>query len=166
MGLEYGWRHARKRWSWKLRILKKSQLRLAHGGRELSSFRWGIELDLVRWRCSWVFLISTDRDLKHHKMRRALGMVSIVRVVSLSPCVAMDRSQKLINRSYLKQQSPLVSCICVCIVLVLWLISLLLWLYNTHNVFCLDRWLCSGFFFKKTPSVLLKWAACYIRLRF
>ena len=42
------------------------------------------------WRCSWVFRISTDRYLKHHKMHRALvgsdTMFSIVRIVSLSSC--------------------------------------------------------------------------------
>ena len=42
------------------------------------------ELDLGRWR--WVFLMSTDADLKHHKMGRALRMVNIVRIVSLSSC--------------------------------------------------------------------------------
>ena len=33
-----------------------------------------------------VLQISTDRDLKHHKMSSAMGMFSIARIVSLSSC--------------------------------------------------------------------------------
>ena len=64
--------------------------------------------DIESWiltveRCSCDFRISTDRDLKHHKMRCAWGR-SLHNMVSIdfwelyhSPRVAMDRSQKLIN---------------------------------------------------------------------
>ena len=72
-----------------LRILKiesVEKLRLDHGGGKLTSCGWRIELDLGRWRCSWGFRISTNRDLKHHKMLRTLGMVSIIIIVSLSSC--------------------------------------------------------------------------------
>ena len=75
-----------------LRILKKNQLWLDHGGDY-----WILTVE----RCSWVFRISTDRDLKHHKMRRALarGQHSMVSIdfweLCLSPRVAMDRSQEI-----------------------------------------------------------------------
>ena len=45
--------------------------------------------------CSWVFRISTDRDLKHHKMHRELGwgqhsMVSIIRLAkTFKNCVSL-----------------------------------------------------------------------------
>ena len=54
-----------------LQILKKSQLRLDQGGRQLSFCHWGESWILTVERCSWDFRISTDRDLKHHGMRRA-----------------------------------------------------------------------------------------------
>ena len=87
-------------------------------------FSW--ELDLGHWRGSWVFRISTDRDLKHHKMRCALGMVSIVRIVSLSSCRRSE--DKLINAfaPELQSQPVLISacvfvfgCKCVCVTIVI-----------------------------------------------
>ena len=65
-------------------------LTLDHAGWKLSSCHWvgSWELDFDLWRCSWVFRISTDRDLKHHGMRSMFvgsdSMVNIVRIVSLS----------------------------------------------------------------------------------
>ena len=44
-------------------------------------------------------------DLKHHKIRRPRDGVSVVRIVSLSSCQRTE-VKKLINRLYLKQQSP------------------------------------------------------------
>ena len=105
--LECGWRHARNRWSWEFEDFEKEsvkKLRLDDGSRELSSCCWDIYLDLGHWRCSWVFFIFTDRDLKHRKMCCVFGMISIVRIVSF--LVLKNWSQELINRSYLKQHSP------------------------------------------------------------
>ena len=53
------------------------------------SWDWTIEEEgwiLTVERCSWVFRISTDRDLKHHKMRRMLGwgQYSVVSIVWLA----------------------------------------------------------------------------------
>ena len=67
-------------------------------------YHWGIDnWVLYHWRCGWDFRISTDRGLKHRKMRRAFvasdSMVSIVRIVSLSSC-RRTKVKKLINRSY------------------------------------------------------------------
>ena len=61
---------------------------LDHGGRQFSPLPLGHrELSSLPLRhVVGVLQISTDRDLKHRKMHRALGMVSIVRVVSLSSC--------------------------------------------------------------------------------
>ena len=73
MGLECGWRHARKRWSWECEDFEKSQLRLEHGGRELSFCHWDESWSLTVERRSWIFRISTDRDLKHQKIHRELG---------------------------------------------------------------------------------------------
>ena len=75
-----------KRVSWRLT--------LNHVSRQLSFWLWvRVEswgLDFDHWRCSWVFRISTDKDLKHNGMRSAFvgsdSMVSIVRIVSLSSC--------------------------------------------------------------------------------
>ena len=58
-GRSCGWRHAQKRWSWKFEDLKKTI----------------VEFSAVE-ACGWVFRISTVRDLKTHKMRRALGVGS------------------------------------------------------------------------------------------
>ena len=82
----------------------------------------GYSFILTVERCIWVFRISTDRDLKRHKMRRALGSgqrsknyVSIL----VSPLTEVK-----------KLKNPFVSettesaCIWICIVLRLWLTSL------------------------------------------
>ena len=78
MGLECGWRHARKRWSREFEDFEK-----------VSVEKWDWTMELSRWGFGhWVeelgFRISTDRDNEHHKMHRALGMGRIVRIVSLS----------------------------------------------------------------------------------
>ena len=80
MGLEYGWRHAQKRWSWEFEDFEKESV---------ESWIWAVE-DVVGF-----FRNSTDSDLKNHKMRRALGMVSIVRILSLSLRIAMGRRQEI-----------------------------------------------------------------------
>ena len=82
------------------------ELWLDHGGRE--SWVSAVE-DVVG-----VLLISTDRDLKHHNMRRVLGIVSIVRIVSLSSCRKTE-VRNSINRSYLNNRVRLY-CICICLV--------------------------------------------------
>ena len=53
---------------------------------ELKLDHWGEGCILTVERCSWVFRISTDRDLWHHKMRCALGWSqnSMVSIVSLA----------------------------------------------------------------------------------
>ena len=87
------------------RFLKSRQLKDDIGPRrqivEFLPLSW--VLDLSRWRCSWVFRITTDRDLKHHKMWltlvRSESMVSIARNVSLSSC-RRTKDKKLINSSY------------------------------------------------------------------
>ena len=91
MGLECGWRHARKRWSWEYEDFEEEsveKLRLDH---------WGESWILTVERCSWVFQISNNRDLKYHKRRRALGWSQ-----TFKNCVSLlmspwDRKQKLIN---------------------------------------------------------------------
>ena len=56
------------------------------------SWDWTIEgeLDSTVERCSWVFQISTGRDLKHYKMCCTLGWgqhsIDFLRIVSLSTC--------------------------------------------------------------------------------
>ena len=69
----------------------------------IGSWIWTVE------RRSWIFRITTDRDIRHHKIRRMLWVGSPWSELCLSPRVTMDRSQKLINRSYLKWQSLPVS---------------------------------------------------------
>ena len=110
MGLEYWWRYAQKRWTENLRILKTRQLTLTldHGGRILSSLplSWSWELKFNRWRCSWVFRISTDRYLNHYKMRCALlGSESMVRNSKncVSLLVSMNWSQE-INKLFVNEQ--------------------------------------------------------------
>ena len=60
--------------------------------------------------CSWDFRISTDRDLKHHKMRHTLEMVSIARIVS-HLLVSKNRSQKLI-KPFVSETTES-ACICI-----------------------------------------------------
>ena len=68
------WVSAIEAGSWKLTLdhAGRQLSSLPLGNRELSSLSLSWELDLARWRCSWVFRISTDRDLKHHKMNPTL----------------------------------------------------------------------------------------------
>ena len=66
-----------------LRILKKSQLKV-----DIGPWKMRVEFSTVAAVVK-IFQISTDRDLKHHKMRHTLGfrlMVSIVRIGSRSSC--------------------------------------------------------------------------------
>ena len=70
----------------------------------------GQELDLGCWRGSWVFRISTDRDLRHRKMHRVLGLVNIVRIMSFSS-YRWTEVKKLIKRSYLNNRVHLYLCI-------------------------------------------------------
>ena len=88
-----------------LRILRKRQLRV-----EFLPLRQRFEFSTID-RFSWVFWISIDRDLKHHKMCHTLkwGSDSMVSIdfseLCLSPRVEKPKSE-LINCSYLKRQSP------------------------------------------------------------
>ena len=98
-----------------LGILKKSQLKLDRWGESWIFYHWGrVE------RCSWVFRISTDRYLKHHKMRSMWGWSqhSIVSIdfseLCLSPRVIMEWSQKLI-KPFVSETTES-ACICICIV--------------------------------------------------
>ena len=94
---------------------------------EASSWIWAVE-DVV----GFFFRISTDRDLKPHKMRRTLGIVSIVKIVSLSSCWRTE-VKKLINRSYLKGQT-----ICtVCLYLHMYTSSMQQWLRKENLDFFL-----------------------------
>ena len=136
MGLECGWRHAQKRWAENLEDFEKDsvevrpwcwevEVRPGSWDIEIGPCKadnwvlchWGIEhWVLYRWGGGKEFRISTERDLKHHRMRRACvgsdSMVSIVRVVSL--LVSKNWSQKLIKPFVPEQQSAcLRTCICV-----------------------------------------------------
>ena len=135
MGPKWGWRRARKRWSREFDDFEKESVE--GRDRTMEAENW------VLCRCGggWDFRISTDRDLKHHKMRRSLGMVSIVRIVFLSLSVSKNRSQKLINRSYLNNRVCLCICIClfiyICIHVVYnkcWLTESLWTLYITESL--------------------------------
>ena len=100
MGLECGWRHGQKRWSWEFEDFEKTELRSTVEG------------------SGWVFRIWSDHifgsrsaemdwNLKHHEMPRAWvgrwwsGQHSFVSIdfydLCFSPRVAKDWSQKLIN---------------------------------------------------------------------
>ena len=82
-----------------LRILKKSHLRLDHGGRQLSFCHWSIEMSSLplRWRLS--FQVSTDRDLKHNKMCHSWWGQHIKNCDSL--LVSKNQSQEIKKSSYL-----------------------------------------------------------------
>ena len=121
MRLEYGWHHSRKRCPENARTLK----------------RVSCELNLCRWRCSWVFRISTDRDLRHLKMRRAWDAVNIVRIVPL--LVSKKQSQMLLNAFVREATEP------ACVFAYVFRVPLLLrssWLYNTrrYQVLFLNLW--------------------------
>ena len=99
------------------------RLTLEHAGRQLSSLPLKQrELSSLPLRHAvGVFQISTDRDLKYHKMHRAcVGLnstVSIVGIVFLSSCQRIE-VKKLINRSYLNNRVRLYCirlCICICV---------------------------------------------------
>ena len=98
--------------SWEIEIGRCSQATesLPLGHRELIS--------LPLRHVVGVLQISTDRDLKHRKMRSVFvgsdSMDSLIRIVSL--LVSKNWSQKLINRSYLNNGVCL--CIYICIVYV------------------------------------------------
>ena len=94
MGLKCGWCHAQKRWAENLRILKKRELKVdigpcrqivefqLLGHRELNFLplqQWLSFSDLYRQR--WIEISNIMRWAV-----RALGIVSIVRIVSLSLC--------------------------------------------------------------------------------
>ena len=93
---------------------KKSQLRLDHGGRQLSFCHWGIELSFLSLQ-RWLSFLGLDWrrwiEILNITRRAACGvesdsMVSIsFKELCLFPRITMNRSQKLINRSYLKQHS-------------------------------------------------------------
>ena len=95
MRLEFGWRHARKRWSREF---------------ENSGESWILTVE------RWVFRISTDRD--------HWGGVSIVRIVSLSSCRHGPKSgiNKCV-RTWNNRIRLYCICICICIVLPFWLFS-------------------------------------------
>ena len=110
MRLGCEWRHARKRWAENLVILKKTlvEIRLWAGPGQSS---WGLTVDDVgdSWFVSLsgrqlklkydhrVLQISTDRDLGVYGMRSAFvgsdSTVSIVKIVSPSPCVEKLKSR-------------------------------------------------------------------------
>ena len=109
-----------------LRILKKSQLRLDHGGRELSFCHWGIELSFLplRRRLSfsglgrrkWIEILNITRCAARWWGQHSKNCISLL----VPP---LTEVKKFVNRSYLKQQSPPVFCVCIYIVLLLRLIS-------------------------------------------
>ena len=111
MGLECGWRHAQKRWVENLKVLKTRQLR-----------NWDWTMQANNWvLCHLVeffsvaatvkfFRVSTSEDELRSKTPRDVsnvgGVVSIIWYERLfknrvSLLVSKNRSQKLINLSYL-----------------------------------------------------------------
>ena len=121
MRLECGWHHDRKRWSWEFEDFEK-ELRLDH---------WGESWVSAVEKCSFfgVFFKSlTTKILNITRYAERWGWGQ-----QRKNCVSLHVSpwsevRKLINHSYMKQQSPPVFCIWVCIVLMLLLRWL--WLYN------------------------------------
>ena len=104
MRLERGWRHAQKRWPWEFEDFEKESV---------ESWYWTMEADswvLCHWVGSWVFRISTGSDeLRSKTPRNVPNVGSGVYIVwwqkTFKNCVFLlvskNRSQKLINRSYL-----------------------------------------------------------------
>ena len=104
MGLECGWRHARKRWSWEFEDFEKESV---------GSWDWTMEAEnwaLCYWVESWigvvedvvrVLQISTDRDLNITRCAAWLGSDSTGFAKTLKNCVSLlvskNRSQKLIK---------------------------------------------------------------------
>ena len=93
-----------------LRILKKSQLRLDHGGTELSFLPLWQRLSFLgldRWR--WIETLNITRCTARWWGQHSKKCVSFL----MSPWTEV---KKLINRLYLKQQSlPVSACICICL---------------------------------------------------
>ena len=122
------------------------ELRQDHGGRESSFCHWGIELDLGCWRCSCIFRISTDRDLRHYKMRRAWGWSqhsSLEKTFKncVSLLVSKNRSQKIYKPFLSGTTDSAWVLYCIYIVLQLWLISsrYTTLMYLHLYMYCCDR---------------------------
>ena len=128
MGLECGWRHAQKRWSWEFEVFEKTSVEYSAVEIWILTVE-EVELDLAVERCSWVFRISTDRDLKHHKMHRALGWGQHIKNCVFLLVSLWTEIKKLINHSYLKQPSPPVFACSICI----WLCNFVIDLITVYN---------------------------------
>ena len=105
MGQECGWRHAQKRWSWEFEDFEKESVESwdwtveaesgisAIGAESWDLYRWGMELDLGRWRCSWVFgSLPTE-------------------ILNITLLVSKNKSQKLI-KPFVPETTES-ACICV-----------------------------------------------------
>ena len=128
MGLECGWCHAWKRWSWEFEDFEKEAVEIER-----------VEFLPLRHRVEFSTVAVTDKffgtrpakmnwDLIHYKMHVFFwgGGQQSKNCVSL--LVLKNRNQKLINHLYLKQQSlPVFVNVFVS---QLWLRSLWLWLYS------------------------------------
>ena len=69
MGLECGWRHAQKRWSWEFEDFENTAVEIRPLKIQLSFLPLRHAVDFFRSRPA-----EMNWDLKHHKMRRALGL--------------------------------------------------------------------------------------------
>ena len=113
-GLECGWHHAWKRWSWEFEDFEKEKLRLDHEGMELSFLplrRWLSFSGLDRQR--WIEILNTTRCAARQ------DGVSIVRIVPLSSCCYGLKSE--INQPFVPETTEFA---CVLHLYMLWLISL------------------------------------------
>ena len=87
------------------------------------SWDWTIEVRVGFW-CSWVFRISTDIDLKHHKIRPALGwgQHSIFSIVWLAKTfknyvslLVSPWAEPVINKLFVPETTES-ACICICVI--------------------------------------------------
>ena len=111
MGQECGWRHARKRLSWEFEEFEKESVESWDWTMVAESWVSAIEARVGFGPLKMYLFFFSDlyRDLKHHKMRRALGMVSIVRIVPLSSC----RRTEIKKLLYSHNQLYIHICICM-----------------------------------------------------
>ena len=151
MGLECGWCHARKRWSWEYEDFEKRVVKLIldHGG-------WEVEFRPLEQRVEFFGSLPAEMnwDLKHHEMCQKLrGGVNIVWLQKtfkncVSLLVSKNRSQKLIKT--LVPETTESACIMYLnMYLLVPLILILLWLWlrvvcnrsNDWHLLWLKYWL-------------------------
>ena len=124
MGLECGWRHAQKRWSWEFEDFEKSQSDFQRWIWSCVFCRWDKVWILTVERCSLVFG-SLLTEILNIPRCTALGWGQHSMVSKdfsewcLSSRVAMYRSQKLINPFVTETSEFACVCVCICICTVL-----------------------------------------------